>query len=317
MKSINLKPVDKIEILTLEDNYIDIVPGDDSHIITRATTFRGNKRMSVLAEHGFSALIKTTSEDSTRTMLFDFGFSKDVVVRNADALGVDLTEVEILALSHGHVDHQGGLFGVAEAIGKKGLKFVVHPVVFRQNRYRYAGNGKKVPIPSLDKVEVENAGLTIVEAKEVYPMLDGDMLFLGEIPRRTGFEKGMPNTYYEENGKEFRDHIEDDSSIVMNLKGKGLVVLSGCAHAGIINTVEYAKEVTGIEKVHAVMGGFHLTGPDFEHIIDITVECFQKINPDYIVPTHCTGRKASRAIETAFPGRLLLNMSGTKLTFVK
>lgn len=315
MKGIRLNPVDKIEILTLEDNYIDIVPGDDSSIITRATTSKGDKRMSVLAEHGFSALVKTSSDSGARTMLLDFGFSHDVVVRNAEALGVDFNEVEALALSHGHVDHQGGLFGIADAIEKKGLELIVHPVVFRQNRYRYGGGGKKVPIPSLTKAEVEKTGLVVVETKEVYPMLDGDVLFLGEIPRRTSFEKGMPNTYYEENHKEFRDHIEDDSSIVMNLKDKGLVIVSGCAHAGIINTVEYAKEVTGVEKVHVVMGGFHLTGPDFEHIIDITVDCFRKINPDYIVPTHCTGRKASRAIETAFPGCLLLNMSGTKLTF--
>ena len=103
----------------------------------------------------------------------------------------------------------------------------------------------------------------------------------------------------------------------MNLKGKGLIVLSGCAHAGIINTVHYTRKVTGNDKVHAVMGGFHLSGPNFEPVIGRVIEEFRKINPDYIIPTHCsTGRKAINAIEKEFPTKFLLNMSGTKLTFV-
>jgi 7,8-dihydropterin-6-yl-methyl-4-(beta-D-ribofuranosyl)aminobenzene 5'-phosphate synthase len=93
------------------------------------------------------------------------------------------------------------------------------------------------------------------------------------------------------------------------------VVLSGCAHSGIVNTVEYAREITGINKVHVVMGGFHLTGPAFEPIIGDTIESIKRIGPDYVIPTHCTGRKAILAFERAMPGRFLVNMSGTKLTF--
>ena len=102
----------------------------------------------------------------------------------------------------------------------------------------------------------------------------------------------------------------------MHLKGKGLVVLSGCAHAGIVNTVNYAREVTGIDKVHTVMGGFHLSGVLFEGIIDRTVAEMKKINPDFIIPCHCTGRKAIMEFEKAMPGKFILNMSGTKMTFV-
>ena len=94
------------------------------------------------------------------------------------------------------------------------------------------------------------------------------------------------------------------------------MVLSGCAHSGIINTVEYAREITGIDKVHVIMGGFHLTGPAFEPIIDATVKSIKQIGPDYVIPTHCTGRKAILAIEKAMPSQFLTNMSGTKLTFV-
>ncbi len=101
----------------------------------------------------------------------------------------------------------------------------------------------------------------------------------------------------------------------MNLRGKGLVVLSGCAHSGIINTVRHAMAVTGVGKVHAVMGGFHLSGPAFEAAIGPTAEELRKIGPDFVIPCHCTGRKAIMQVEQAMPGQFILNMSGTTLTF--
>jgi 7,8-dihydropterin-6-yl-methyl-4-(beta-D-ribofuranosyl)aminobenzene 5'-phosphate synthase len=125
----------------------------------------------------------------------------------------------------------------------------------------------------------------------------------------------MLKARYEEGGMEKFDPIEDDSAVVAHVKGKGLVVLSGCAHSGIVNTVAYARDVTGIEQVYAVMGGFHLTGADSEPIIGRTTEALKAIDPRYIVPTHCTGRKASMHIEREMPDRFLLNMSGTKMVF--
>jgi len=111
------------------------------------------------------------------------------------------------------------------------------------------------------------------------------------------------------------DAIEDDTGLVFHLSCKGLVVLAGCAHSGIINTVEWAKEATGVEKVHAIMGGFHLSGTFFEPIIEPTIEAFKEIDPDHILPTHCTGRKAIMQIEAAMPDKFILNISGTKITF--
>ena len=102
---------------------------------------------------------------------------------------------------------------------------------------------------------------------------------------------------------------------MMNVKGKGLVILTGCAHAGIVNTVRHAVKITGVEKVCTVMGGFHLSGPFFEPIIEQTTEELKELNPLYVVPTHCTGRKAIMHIESEMPEKFILNMSGTKLTF--
>ena len=121
--------------------------------------------------------------------------------------------------------------------------------------------------------------------------------------------------FYDDDGEEKWDPIEDDTAIVANVKGKGLVILSGCAHAGIINTVRYAQEVTGVDSVHVVMGGFHLTGADFEPVIEPTVEALKILDPKYVVPTHCTGRKAIMLIEKEMPDKFLLNMSGTKMVF--
>ncbi len=317
MAQSKLNQVDKVEIWTLEDNYIDLVSGDNSAIVTRAMPVKDMKvTNSILAEHGFAALVATTTREKTRTMLFDFGFSEDVVVRNAAAIGVDLTKVEVAALSHGHMDHFGGMAQIAAKIGKKGLGLILHPVAFRRNRYLEPIQGIKVGLPAPEKEKVEASGFKITQAKEPALLLDGDVLFLGEIPRRTSFEKGLPYAFYEEKGQKTWDPTEDDTALVMNLRGKGLVVLSGCAHSGIINTVEYAREVTGIDKVHVVMGGFHLTGPAFEPIIGDTVKSLQQIGPEYVIPTHCTGRKAILAIEKALPSQFLVNMSGTKLTFV-
>lgn len=317
MAQFKLNQVDKLEIWTLEDNYVDLLSGDNSAIVARAMPVKEMQLTnSILAEHGFSAMVTATTREKPRTMLFDFGFSEDVAARNAAALGVDLTKVEVAALSHGHMDHFGGLAQVAARIGKKGLGLILHPAAFRRNRYVEPIQGIKVRLPALEEERVKASGFKITQAKDPLLLLDGDVLFLGEIPRRTSFEKGLPYAFYEEKERKAWDPTEDDTAVVMNLGSKGLVVLSGCAHSGIINTVEYAREITGINKVHVIMGGFHLTGPAFEPIINDTVESIKQMDPDYVIPTHCTGRKAILAIEKAMPGQFLANMSGTKLTFV-
>lgn len=311
-----LKPVDKVEILTLQDNYIDITALDSNAVVMRATPLKdGEIAASVLAEHGFSALVRTTTDGKTHTLFFDFGFSENGAAQNAATLGVDMTDVEAAALSHGHSDHTGGMEKLAAMIGKKNIPFFAHPSAFKSPRYLKFGEEIKIYFPKFTRERIQQAGLALVEAAKPCAMLDDTILFLGEVPRTTDFETGWPLPHCQQEGKEVWDAIEDDTSIVMHLKDKGLVVLSGCAHAGIINTVHYAMKVTGIEKVHAVMGGFHLSGPFFEPIIDRTTQEFKKINPAYMIPTHCTGRKAIMEMEKQMPEQFILNMAGTKLTF--
>jgi len=312
-----MNELDRVVILTLQDNTIDMTATDNSEMIYRAGTRKaGEPRKSVLAEHGFSAVVRTTVGDRTRTMLFDFGFSESGAELNARTLGAPMEEIEAIALSHSHGDHMGGFKDLVKMIGKSGIELVVHPAAFRTPRYvKFDGGKSKSQHPPFTKAMTEAAGVRVIATKEPRPMLGGDVLFLGEIPRRTTFETGLPNAYYEEGGVEKKDIIEDDTSLVMKLKGKGLVILSGCAHAGIINTVNRAREVTGIDSVHAIMGGFHINHAPSDPLVVQTVAALKKFAPRYIVPTHCTGRKSIQEIEAAMPESFLLNMSGTRLTF--
>jgi len=313
---IRIMEADKVEILTLQDNYIEITAGDSNEVVSRASNVRqGQIDNSIVAEHGFSAVVRVVSDGRLRSVLFDFGFSERGAAYNAKALGVDMRGIDAVALSHGHSDHLGGFKELLKMIGKKDIELVVHPSVFKHPRYLKAGGDLKAYFPEFTREAAEKAGVHIVESKDPRLLSDGSVLFLGEIPRKTDFEKGMPHAFFKHNGTEQKDTLEDDTSLVMNLKGKGLIVLSGCAHAGIINTVSYAKELTGVERVHAIMGGFHLSGPAFEPIIECTTEALRKFDPAYIIPSHCTGRKAVMHIEREMPKQFILNMSGTTLTF--
>ena len=315
--TIKLNEVDKVEILTLQDNYVDIASMDNTDIVHRALPVKDMEvKNSILAEHGFSAMVTVSTNDQSRSILFDFGFSEQGAATNADALGVDLTHIESLVLSHGHMDHFGGLVPLVEKIGKKNVELVLHPTAFRKARHIKVSEELKIKLPSLSAEKIREAELSLIESKDPRILLDGSMLFLGEIPKRTEFEKGFPRMFYDDaDGQSKWDPIEEDSALVAHLKGKGLVILSGCAHSGIINTVKYAQEVSGINKVYVVMGGFHLTGADFEPIIETTTAALKDLDPEYIIPTHCTGRKAVMNIEKEMPDKFLLNMSGTRMVF--
>ncbi len=311
-----LNEVDRMEVLTLQDNYVDIASMDSTAMVQRAMPVKDSEvKVSILAEHGFSALITVTAGGNPRSVLFDFGFSEYGSAINADALGLDLSNVETLVLSHGHMDHFGGLVPIFERIGKKDIELVLHPSAFRQQRYLKAADGSKIFLPSLNRENLEKAGIFPMESKDPHSLLDGALLFLGQVPKKTDFETGDSRLCYDVQGESHQDLIEDDTAVIAHVKGKGLVVLSGCAHAGIVNTVKYAQEVTGVDTIYAVMGGFHLTGAVNEPAIGPTIEALKELNPGFIVPTHCTGRKAAMLIEKEMPEKFLLNMSGTKMIF--
>lgn len=307
--------VDKIEILTLQDNYIDLLSGDSNKIVTRALPVKNNEvNTTIIAEHGFASIITVTRNNRSRSMIFDFGFSEAGAAFNAKAMDIDLSGIEATAISHGHLDHVGGMVELMKLVGKKNIDLVLHPQAFRDPRFLKVSETTKRKFLSFTRDKVKAAGLIIVETSEPYSMLDGDIVFLGSIPRETDFEHGAPNLFYSDHGEVKLDDFADDTSLIANLKGKGLVVISGCAHSGIVNTVRYSKKVSGIDTVYTVFGGFHLSGIN-KDIIQKTMDELQKINPAYIIPIHCSGREAIASIEDKMPEKLIINMSGTRLTF--
>lgn len=311
MTHFTLREVENVEVLTLDDNYVNAIAYDNSDIITRAE-LRGQN--CIIADHGFSALIETVREHETVSVLFDFGQGYDTAARNADNLGINLSGVHAAALSHGHMDHFGGIEAIGKRIKRKNIPLTLHPGVFRPDRMVRSSSGM-VNMPCAREEEFKAAGFKIIASEDACFLSGTDVLFLGQIPRVTQFEKGAASLVCREGDRIVQDIMPEDTSLVIHLKGKGLIVISGCAHSGIINTVHHAMDVTGISDVHAVMGGFHLSGSGNEELIAQTIAAMMEIDPDYVIPTHCTGREAAAAFEQAMPGKFILNMAGTRLTF--
>jgi 7,8-dihydropterin-6-yl-methyl-4-(beta-D-ribofuranosyl)aminobenzene 5'-phosphate synthase len=149
------------------------------------------------------------------------------------------------------------------------------------------------------------------------------LLITGQIPRKTSFEKGFPIQYVEKEEEKSKNYklipdplVNDDQAIIVNIKEKGLVIVTGCGHAGIINTMNYAKSLTGVDKVYAVVGGFHLTGSIiYEDIIEATITELQKADPEYLVPCHCTGWQATNRIIEIMPEKFMQTSVGTTFHF--
>jgi 7,8-dihydropterin-6-yl-methyl-4-(beta-D-ribofuranosyl)aminobenzene 5'-phosphate synthase len=143
-------------------------------------------------------------------------------------------------------------------------------------------------------------------------------MITGEIPRVTKFEKGFPLQYKEEKN-EFDlipdPLVKDDQALIMNIKGKGLIILTGCGHAGIVNTINYATEVTGIKKIHSVIGGFHLSGQGYEESIPLTIAELKKLDPQYIIPCQCTRWKAANEIINTMPEKFIQTSVGSIFAF--
>ena len=309
-----LKEVDSIEVITIVDNYVDVLLRNSPGVTRPPLAIGGNiPADALLAEHGLCLLVKVRRGEKSHCILFDCGYTKLGVPHNMQMLGVDPRQIEAIVLSHGHMDHTGALYPIIESIGKS-IPVILHPEAFISPRFFGLDDGRKLKFPqTLIKEDMLSKGLEIVENRSPSLLADSMIAVTGEVERVTGFERGLPNALLERDGKIETDMILDDQALAIKLKEKGLVIISGCGHAGIINTVFYAKKITGVDKIHAVLGGFHLSGPIFEPIIEKTIAEFKKISPKIIIPMHCTGWKAIKRFSEEFPNSFILNSVGTKI----
>ena len=316
--NLRITEIDRIEIISLVDNSIDFLSTvNNKHVQSFMQWTRDryggewtSKHAQLpFAEHGFSMLIRIFNQDKSESILFDTGGSPEAIIENAKRMGISLSEVGCIVLSHGHYDHFGGLLSAVKAVGKAGLPIIVHEDMFRARGTAYLDGTIRKYAEFPTKAQLNPA--QVIFTKQPFLMASGSVCVTGEIPRTTSFETGLMNHKSFVNGSWQPDPlIMDDRAIVMNVKRKGLVILSGCAHAGIINTINYARQISGVEKVYAVMGGFHLAGKNFEDKIELPIKELVCINPELIVPSHCTGWRAMFAISQALPDAFAWNSVG-------
>jgi 7,8-dihydropterin-6-yl-methyl-4-(beta-D-ribofuranosyl)aminobenzene 5'-phosphate synthase len=320
-----LEPVDELSVLTVCDNVTDLLLPDEGPAtrvpvarmlrqgpMQEAPTLLGGKVPDPpLAQHGFSALVEVRRGGRVRRLLFDTGITPAGCVDNLYRLGRDPADIEAIVCSHGHFDHTTGLSGLIGRLGRANLPVLIHPEFWNRRRQFIPGL-EPVEIPTTSRRALDEAGFDIIEQRQPSFLYDRSILITGEVDRVTSFETGFP-THQAWRGSSWEPDplILDDQALIANVAGRGLVVLTGCGHAGVINICRYAQRLTGIGKLHAVIGGFHLTGPLFEPIITDTVDALELLAPDVIVPAHCTGWKATHAIARRLPGAFIQNSVGT------
>ncbi|MDY6879356.1 MAG: MBL fold metallo-hydrolase [Desulfatiglans sp.] len=310
----SLREADRVEILILMDNYVDILltPTD---VASRPPLARGNEmpEETLLAEHGLSLYVTAYRGDHRHSILFDTGYTNIGVPHNIGHLGLNLDDLEAIVLSHGHMDHTGSLYSILDSL-KREVPLVLHPDAFLFPRYILPEKGEPIFFPmTLKRENLKERAVNVMEKKSPTLLTEDLVMVTGEIERVTPFEKGLPNAFVDREGTREVDLILDDQSLILNLKGKGLVVISGCSHAGIVNTALFARKMTGIETIHGLIGGFHLSGPFFEQIIDHTIEALKEMAPQVLVPMHCTGWKATHRFAEAFPASFALSSVGSRI----
>ena len=334
-----LQRVDDINITILIDNITDrLLP---SLSLVKRLPMISNKRFNKppIAEHGFSALVEILytykNEKFKHKFLFDTGTSKNGIIYNSGILNINFKDIETIILSHGHFDHFSGLISALKKINRP-IEIVAHADAFLK-RWIVFSDGRKARMDILNEENIREFGGIIIKNNGInylprpklktanynkynnrFNKKNKRVLITGEIPRITNFEKGFPLQYKEgkdENHLIADPFVKDDQALVMLLKNKGLVILTGCGHAGIINTINYARKITGIKKVYAIIGGFHLSGEEYEDSIPLTITELLRIDSEYIIPCHCTGWKASNEIIKAMPQKYIQTSVGSTFCF--
>jgi 7,8-dihydropterin-6-yl-methyl-4-(beta-D-ribofuranosyl)aminobenzene 5'-phosphate synthase len=317
-------PVDRVDVTVVVDNSTDMLLPDAGpvrrwglggsaapigHAPSDVTLHRTT--LGVLrAEHGYAALVDVHHDGRTHRVLYDTGPSVDGLVHNLDRLGVAADTIDAVVLSHGHFDHTAGLHGLLPRLAGRTVPVHVHPAAW--TRRRLASPGRALELPTLDPAVLERAGVGVAEAAGPTLLADGALLLTGEVPRTTPFETGMPPGHqaWRGDGWEHDPWVQEDQALVAHVRDQGLVVVTGCAHAGVVNIVRRAKELTGVPELALVTGGLHLReGP----VLTDSVSALTGERPRLLAPAHCTSWLAHQALQTAMPQAYQPSSAGTRI----
>lgn len=287
---------------------------------------------TLISEFGLAMLAQSTRGNEKRTILQDFAFTPLALINNMELLGVDPAEIDALVLSHGHYDHFGGMAGFLKKHGdklKSGLPLYVGGEEAFCSRI-WTAVPVKGDFGAIDRAELQAAKIRVTYVPEP-SLVVGHGFTTGQIGQRT-FEKIKPPSvmkigvangfgcYADKLPEDERsltstpDQFRHEIATAYNVKGRGLVVLTSCSHRGVVNAVEQAQAASGVKKVHAVIGGYHLA-PYKEDYVRETIAALKKLDVDYIVPTHCTGEMFTNLAQQELPGKVLRVYTGTQLVF--
>jgi len=268
----------------------------------------------LLGQHGVAFWVQARGERASATILVDTGQTAEPVLANMARLGLDPRAVDTVFLSHSHYDHTGGIIGLLEAVDRSGIPVVAHPDIFRC-QFATRPRLRLVGVPSdTGEAAVRRAGGELLLVRDPLRLMDG-VVSTGEIRDKVDFEANstLTGVITVNDGCAAPDRLQDDMSLVFVLRD-GLVVLTGCAHAGVVSIVRAAQRITGVEPVRAVIGGFHLINAD-EPRIRRTAEALEALGVQQVFPGHCTGLAAEAELLRTFGDRCHKLHAGKTIVF--
>ena len=320
--AVDLEPVDTLKVTCLVDFTSDgTLKGSQASDLSiarpdgaKGAVANGKRSTHLLAEYGLALLIQSRRGDEKFTILHDFGLSGQALLNNLDYMNFDPGEVDAMVLSHGHIDHYGGL---AKFLATYKDRLVRHPALYVGHddvfapRWKVKGEKKSFQ-GQLDRNDVaENARIVLANDPIV---MGGHACLSGTIPMTAEHELSSPSARVEKQGSLEKDRFEEELAICYRLQDKGLVVIMACAHRGLVNTVAHTRAVTGVDRVHAVLGGLHLakTPP---RAFDKTIGALEAWQVKHVVPMHCTGAAATDNLHRRLSQQTRANATGTVLSW--
>lgn len=300
-----MQPVDGVTVHVVVDNTTDMQSRRPPHVVSEMTVLReaGMEELAgenlCSAHHGLSLMVTVATGDEQHSVLFDGGPDGYAIERNSRRMGLNLGQIEAVVLSHGHYDHSGGLPAalrlIREANEGRTVPLHLHPGAFVR-RGRLLPDGQVLPMAETPSpAAFEGMGAHVFASGEAQELLGGRFALSGEIPR-VSFERGLRN-HVRQTGAGWEDDplILDERFMAVHLRGRGLVVFTGCSHAGVVNVLTHCRDLFPGVPLYGLIGGLHLVPPN-EDLIALTVEAIADLGLQVVIAGHCTGWRALQAL---------------------